>query len=207
MMRAMRQSLASYALASCASLLLVGFAAGCGDDTDAGPDMSMPDLLAGPDLAVRTPDGVACGGMTCSVGQSCCVMASGTTTTSSTCITTGGDCSGGAVLACDGPEDCGSGMQYCCGTIAFTGGIDPDGGAAMFQGGNSSCNASCDAALNPGSGSTPTTVKTRLCKINDDCTGLSILGGSVKLDKCCTSTQAPGLHFCAAALGMGITCQ
>lgn len=187
-MRAMRQTIALCAL------LLAG--AGCGDDNNGGPDMSMPDLAVGADLAVRTPDGVACGGMTCSVGQSCCVMASGQMTTSTTCIGAGGNCNGGAVLACDGPEDCGSGMQYCCGTIQFSGGT-PDGGAVMFGGGNSSCTGSCDFTFQQGS------VKTRLCHADVDCTGLSAFG--MNLDKCCSSTQAPGLHFCAAALA-GITC-
>ncbi len=198
MMRAMRQT-----IALCALVLV----AGCGDDNNAGPDMSMPDLSPAADLAVRTPDGVVCGGMTCSVGQSCCVMASGTMTTSTSCIASGGNCTGGAVLACDGPEDC-AGAQFCCGTIAFTGGLDPDAGAPMFNGGNSTCQAACDANLTPGSGATPTTVKTRLCKVDSDCTGLSIAGGTVSLDKCCSSTQAPGLHFCAATFGglAGITC-
>ncbi len=192
MIRAMRQTLALCALILCAG--------GCGDDTtSAGPDMSMPDLLPGPDMAVRVPDGVACGSMTCAVGQSCCVTASGTTTTSDTCITTGGTCSGGAVLACDGPEDCSNAsMQYCCGTIAFTGGT-PDGGAVMFNGGNSSCTGSCDFNLGTGQ------ITTRLCHADVDCTGLSAFGQS--LDKCCSSAMAPGLHFCAAALGVGgITC-
>jgi hypothetical protein len=204
MMRAMRQNLASCAFA-CALLLV----AGCGDDTaGGGPDMSMPaDLTVGPDIAVRMPDGVACGTATCPTGQSCCVMASGTSTTGATCIAAGGNCTGGAVLACDGPEDCSSSMQFCCGTIKLTGSLtgDADAGAPMFNGGNASCAATCDASFTPGSGSTPTTVKTRLCKIDDDCTGLSI-GGVVGLNKCCSSTQAPGLHFCAAALGAGITC-
>jgi hypothetical protein len=179
-------------------------AAGCGDDTNGTPDMSMPDLAPGPDLAVRMPDGVSCGSATCPVGQSCCVQAMGMTT-SSMCISPGGACTG-AVLACDGPEDCGSAMPYCCGTIKFTGGTNPDAGAPMFQGGDAMCTMTCDASFTPGSGGSPTTVKTRLCKIDDDCAGLSIGGGTIGLNKCCSSAQAPGLHFCAAPLGGGITC-
>ncbi|MGZ3425538.1 MAG: hypothetical protein ACXVCV_02765 [Polyangia bacterium] len=188
-----------HTLALCALVLLAG---GCGDDTNSGgPDMTMPDLALGPDMAVRQPDGVSCGAMTCSVGQSCCVTVSGTTPTS-TCIAAGGTC-GGAKLACDGPEDCGSSMQYCCGTITFEPG-NPDGGMPMFNGGNSSCSGTCDFNYSPGS---PSMITTRLCHLDDDCTGLSAGGGTVMLNRCCSSAQAPGLHFCAAALGVGgITC-
>jgi hypothetical protein len=190
MMRAMRQT-----FALCALLLV----AGCGDDTtNAGPDMTMPDLMPGPDMAVRVPDGVSCGSMTCAVGQSCCVTVSGTTPTS-TCITAGGNC-GGATLACDGPEDCSSSMQYCCGMITFSGGGNPDAGSPMFNGGNSSCSGTCDFNFTQGP---PNKVTTRLCHADVDCTGLTGFGQN--LDKCCSSTQAPGLHFCAAAIA-GITC-
>jgi hypothetical protein len=193
MMRAMRHTLALSAL-----VLLVG---GCGDDSNnGGVDMTMPDLAIGADMAVRVPNGVSCGAMSCSVGQSCCVTVSGTTTSSS-CIAAGGTC-GGATLKCDGPEDC-SAMQFCCGMITFDPG-NPDGGMPMFNGGNSSCTATCDFNYTPG---TPSNITTRLCSIDDDCTGLSAGGGAVMLNKCCSSTQAPGLHFCAAALGIGgVTC-
>jgi hypothetical protein len=194
-MRAMRQI-----LALCALVFVAG---GCGDDTTSfGPDMSSPaDLTAGPDLAVRMPDGVVCGASSCSVGQSCCVSVTGTTT-SAMCLAPGGTCNG-AKLACDGPEDCSSGMQFCCGMITFSGGTNPDAGAPMFNGGNASCNGTCDFNFTQGP---PSQVTTRLCHADVDCTGLS-LGGQVMLDKCCSSTMAPGLHFCAAALGFGgITC-
>ncbi len=190
-MRAMRQL-----LALCALVLV----AGCGDDTSVGPDMSMPaDLAPGPDLAVRLPDGVVCGQMSCPVGQSCCVMTSGNMTTSQMCIAAGGQCTGGAVLACDGPEDCSNAsMPFCCGTIKFTGG-GPDGGATMFNGGNAMCTGTCD--FNFGGGM----VTTRLCHADVDCTGLTAFGQN--LNQCCSSAMAPGLHFCAAALGLGgITC-
>jgi hypothetical protein len=192
-MRAMRQILALSAL-----VLVAG---GCGDDSNnSGPDMSMPaDLTLGPDLAVRMPDGVVCGTANCSVGQSCCVTVSGMAT-SSACIAAGGAC-GGAKLNCDGPEDCGS-MMFCCGTIAFTGGTNPDAGAPVFQGGNASCAGTCDFTFTQGP---PSSITTRLCKINDDCTGLTAFGQN--LDQCCSSTMAPGLHFCAANFGFGgVTC-
>jgi len=191
-MRAMRQI-----LALCALVLVAG---GCGDDTtNAGPDMSMPDLAPPPDMSLN---GVACGSSTiCPIGQECCVTVSGTGATSSTCIASGGNCSGGAVLACDGPEDC-SASQFCCGTITFNGGTNPDAGAPMFNGGNSSCTGTCDFNFSQGP---PNMVTTRLCHFDTDCSGLSAFGQA--LDKCCSSTMAPGLHFCAAAFGFGgVTC-
>ena len=189
-MRAMRQT-----LALCALVLLVG---GCGDDSNnAGPDMSMPDLAPLPDMSLN---GVGCGNMTCAIGQDCCVTVSGTGTTTSTCIASGGSCTGGAVLSCDGPEDCGS-SQFCCGSITFSGGLNPDAGAPMFGGGNASCAGTCDFSTNYPA--TPTMVTTRLCHFNEDCAGLSAFGQPI--DHCCTSAQAPGLHFCGSSLFA--TCQ
>jgi hypothetical protein len=187
-MRAMRQT-----LALCVLLMA---AAGCGDDTNGGPDMSMPlDMTAGPDMAVRVPNGVACGGMTCSTSQSCCVQVMGMTPTSS-CIAAGGQCAGGAVLACDGPEDCSSASKYCCGTIKFMQG-NPDGGTPVFNGGDAMCTATCDFSFGQSQ------VKTRLCQADVDCAGLTAFGMAV--DKCCSSAQAPGIKFCAAPIA-GITC-
>jgi hypothetical protein len=186
-MRAMRQT-----LALCTLLMF----AGCDDDTSNAPDLAMPDLAPGPDMAVRVPNGVVCGAMTCAVGQECCVTTNGTSATAM-CIAAGGTCTGGAVLTCDGPEDC-SGMNYCCGTIHFSGGT-PDGGPPVFNGGDSTCTGACNFSFDLQSG----TVTTRLCHADVDCAGLSLpLGGA---SKCCSSQLAPGLHFCATAF-QGITC-
>jgi hypothetical protein len=192
MMRAMRQTLLCV-LASCT--LLVG-AGGCGDDNGNAVDMSMPDLQPPSDMSLN---GVGCGSMTCAIGQECCVSVSGTATTTSTCVAAGGTCSG-AVLACDGAEDCAA-SQFCCAMITFTGGIDPDAGAPMFQGGNSSCTGTCD--FNTNYPATPTKVTTRLCHVNDDCAGISLPFGT---PQCCSSTQAPGLHFCAVSIPGLISC-
>lgn len=192
MMRAMRQTLLCV-VASCT--LLVGVA-GCGDDSGNAADMSMPDLQPPSDMSLN---GVVCGSMTCALGMECCVTVSGTGTTSSTCIATGGNCMGGAVLACDGAEDCPA-SQFCCATITFTGGTNPDAGSPVFQGGDSSCTASCDFSTNLGQ--SPTKVTTRLCHVDDDCAGVTVLN---QPGKCCSSTQAPGLHFCAIAFGP-VTC-
>lgn len=170
--------------------------AGCGSDANHRPDMSMPlDLTPGPDIAVRMPDGVACGSMSCPVGQSCCVSSNGTMVTGTSCVTSSSQCSG-AVLACDGPEDCGMAMPYCCGTVRFNNG-GPDAGVT-FQGGSSMCAGTCNFMFGN------TSVTTRLCQADVDCMGLTIplLGTQTQ---CCSSTMAPGLHFCAAPYA-GITC-
>lgn len=189
MMRAMRHT-----VALCALLCI----AGCGNDSNSsGMDMSMPDLAPPSDMSLN---GVGCGSMTCGIGQECCVTVGATGMPTSSCIASGGNCAGGAVLTCDGPEDC-SASQFCCGQITFTGGTNPDAGAPMFNGGNSSCTATCDFNINYPS--TPTKVTTRLCHFDADCSGLT--GFGMSLDKCCSSAQAPGLHFCAAPV-FGITC-
>jgi hypothetical protein len=203
MMRAMRiPLLAATVLPLC--LLVVG----CGDDTNhnaADMSMSVPDLAMGPDMAVRVPDGVVCGSMSCAVGQSCCITQSNNMATGAACVASASACTSGTVLSCDGAEDCGgagSAGAYCCGTIQFSGGT-PDGGAPMFQGGDASCTGTCNFAFAQGS------VTTRLCHQDVDCTGLTGPLG-IQLDKCCSSSQAPGLHICATNLGglggMGITC-
>ena len=191
MMRAMRTT-----LALCTIFLVA--VAGCGDDNNGSADMSMPvDMTPPPDMSLN---GVICGSKSCSVGQDCCVTVDNSTgATTATCIASGGTCSGGAELTCDGPEDCTS-SQFCCGMLTFSGGTDADAGAPMFNGGNSSCAATCD--FNTNYPTTPTNVTTRLCHFDPDCSGLQVFGNATK---CCSSTMAPGLHFCAVAIGP-ITC-
>lgn len=196
-MRGMRHNIALCALI----LVAVVGVAGCGNEGNHGPDMSMPlDLAPGPDIAVRSPDGVACGSTSCPPGQSCCVTSNGTMVTGSTCVSSSNQCSG-ALLACDGPEDCGinGAMPYCCGTIMFSGGGGPDAGTPMFQGGNAMCAASCNFLFGGNS------VTTRLCQADVDCAGLTIPIVNTQTT-CCSSPMAPGLHFCATAFAGTVSC-
>ncbi len=66
-----------------------------------------------PDASIVTPDGgfngVECGGEICSPAEECCVEGFG----SGTCVNTG-TCEGSTV-SCDGPEDCSSAGDVCCG--------------------------------------------------------------------------------------------
>src|SRR5262245_47273150 len=82
----------------------------CGDE-ESGMDMALADL-AMPDLTVGDltlpPDfaGVSCGTMTCGASQECCASLNGMAIDTQ-CVAKG-SCNGdaGAVIACDGPEDC-----------------------------------------------------------------------------------------------------
>jgi hypothetical protein len=202
-MRAMRNLTLS--IVSCAVL-----AVGCGS-SHVMPDMSIAhDMTLGPDLAMRVPDGVACGtNVTCPVGKSCCVSFANNMATGAMCIDPTGQCMG-AVLACDGPEDCNmSATDACCATINLTAG-GPDA-AAMVTGGNSKC-GQCKASLNPTSGA----FMTRLCHVPSDCKNFSLVFGTfnVPFNKCCSNGMTGGVQFCApdpsavpGGMGGGYTCQ
>src|SRR6266540_773110 len=195
-MRDMRMNLV---LISC--LLL----AGCGDDNglnNGGSDLSASlDMTVGPpgpDMAVRKPNGVACGSTQCAVGQSCCVLTDNGQVTGASCIAAGGAC-GGSVVACDGPEDCsGGGGTYCCATVNLIA-PDPDAGVAGgVSGGAASCTADCQASVDLQNQS----LTSRLCTVAADCTGLSVASplGIIPLDKCCSTPMAPGTPFRGHAL-------
>jgi hypothetical protein len=166
------------------------------------------DMTAGPDMTARQPNGVACGTSKCSVGQSCCVLIDNGQVTSATCIARGGPCSGSRV-DCDGPEDCGSDKDYCCATITLLL-PDPDAGTSGgVSGGEATCTPTCNASVDFNGPS----LTSRLCGSAADCTGLSVavpVIGSLPLDKCCSSSVAPGTHFCGSAVlgqfGVPITC-
>jgi hypothetical protein len=193
-MAAMRQTI----LVLCCALFSV---AGCGDDTTAakGGDMSVVvgDLSVGADLAVRKPDGVACGSMTCAVGENCCVATSNNTVSGETCIAASASCAG-STLECDGPEDCGT-NPYCCATLNLAA-ASVDGGLPSLAGGDASCKGTCGFTVS----TDLTTINTRLCHQDVDCAGLTLPFVGTALT-CCSSTMATGLHFCAAAIGP-ITC-
>jgi hypothetical protein len=184
-MRAMRKiTLASLALLSCV-------AAACGSNPGVH-DMGMADMSLGPDMAMKMPNGVACGQMTCAVGKECCVSVANNMVTGATCIDSGGMCNGSA-LACDGPEDCNkNATDVCCSTINFMTSGNADAGIT-FTGGKSTC-GSCTAMLGF------TSLTTRLCHSGADCTNFSatLLGQKLTFDKCCSQgSTTGGLQFCA----------
>lgn len=199
-MRAMRKlTLASLALLCCV-------AAACGSNPGVH-DMGMVDMSPGPDMAMKMPNGVACGQMSCAVGQDCCLSIANNMITGASCVASGGMCTG-ATLACDGPEDCNAkATDVCCTTITFKTNANADAGI-MLTGGNSKC-GTCSASIGIGS------LTTRLCHKATDCTGLSsqLIGN---FDKCCSQGPTGSLQFCApdpmviaGLLGMspGYTCQ
>jgi hypothetical protein len=167
------------------------------------------DLTPGPDLAMRMPNGVACGGsLTCPVGQDCCISFANNMATGAMCVASASQCMG-ATLACDGPEDCPMTGQTCCATVDIVGMGDA---AGTITGGNSKCN-SCSPAFTTG------TLTTRLCHVPADCNNFSFGAGGFKLDfnKCCSNGMGSGggIQFCApdpaVLTGLGVnaayTCQ
>lgn len=178
---------------------------GCGDEgngMDMGMDMSMPDLNMS-DLTTP-PDfsGVLCGNMTCdTTTQECCGMVAGTMI-NTTCVTKG-SCNGdaGAVLACDGPEDCmglGSSAQAgCCVNLNGNTG-DPDAGTNASGSGGSMCTNSCVGTANYDVGTGAFSAQTKLCHAKTDCTNYmgSFLGSPTSFTSCCQLPQTGAISFC-----------
>jgi hypothetical protein len=177
------------------TLAIVGcglVAVGCGSNP-AVKDMSIAvDMAPGPDMAMRVPNGVACGtNVTCAVGKDCCVSFANNMATGAMCVDTPAQCQG-ALLACDGPEDCNmSATDACCATINLKG-IGSDAGV-MVTGGNSKC-GQCAASV-----SLTGTFMTKLCHVPADCTSFSAtvpIIGKIDFNKCCSNGMG-GVQFCA----------
>jgi hypothetical protein len=116
---------------ACLALVVLLSVLGCGDDAGgddddvtADADPNAPDGSTQPDASAITPDadlgggadgavGIDCNGTPCEGDDICCVTQGGGGA-SAECLPEG-DCMG-AVVTCDGPEDCGDG-EVCCGTI------------------------------------------------------------------------------------------
>jgi hypothetical protein len=178
-MRAMRKIIFAFAL----------LVAGCGSNSSMH-DMAMSiDMSIGPDMAMRVPNGVVCGNMTCAVGQECCATVANNMVTGASCMATGGNCAN--AFTCDGPEDCTKPTDQCCGTIDLNVGGNADAGITL-AGGSSTCGA-CTASISLGGA-----VMTRMCHSATDCMGFStaVLGQTIAFDKCCTG-GGKSLQFCA----------
>jgi len=201
-MRNLPLALLALAAAGCADRALPINGAGFGDGGGGGqPDLSVRiDMPAPPiDMARQPADlstsvdlkGITCGAQTCnSANQECCVSP----TTGAAGCANKGQCNRdlGAVLTCDGPEDCTGGMPSCCATIGGAG-----GGSAM-------CSSSCPGSATPGSGGS-FNATTKLCHGKGDCAGYNgtvNFGGTQTLpfNQCCELPQANGFRFCAPGL-------
>ncbi len=179
----------------------------CGDDVtavDMSTDMSaIPDLLKPIDLFMPDFKGVGCGTQSCDqTTQECCLMIAGMAA-SGMCVAKG-SCNrdAGASLACDGPEDCMTGMPLCCVTIGGTG--DIDAGTIAGGSGQARCLNSCpgSAAQNMAGGFD---AQSKLCHVKGDCAGYSgtieFMGTqTLPFTSCCEVPQAPGFRFCAPTL-------
>lgn len=119
--------------------------AGGGGGVAGDHDMAMSmarDMATRPDMA--TLDGVACGAVSCTNGDDCCVNNNGSHCTSQQ------QCTGGShptLWACDGPEDCKS----------SNGGI---GGMCCANSSGSACDITCSGLGTPSS---------PMCHSLDDC--------------------------------------
>lgn len=205
-----------------ASLFLTGlFVLGCSSDNGGlpenhadlavAPDLSVPmDLTVPPDLTKPPPpdmvmvgptdaDGVACGPMTCGIGQVCCAslqnqMLSATCATS--CDADGGM---GITVQCDGPEDC-PGGNPCCGDVM---GLNlPKSIYCTMK--PTDCEPRFTQLM-------PPVGQTRFCHVDADCTRSA---PNAPLNQCCTlGFGGLSQHLCLTQmfatiigqLGMGIT--
>jgi hypothetical protein len=193
----------------------------CGDEGNGNdmsmdmlpPDLNMEDLTTPPDFA-----GVGCGTMTCdTTAQECCATLNGTTL-DTTCVAKGA-CNKdmGAVIACDGPEDC-AGLTSatnagCCISLAGQTGM-PDSGTVTSGSGSSTCTNNCVGEANyDGANFTATT---KLCHTKTDCTGymgtLNFMGTPVpqSFGSCCQAQMTGAYRFCfnsmtASAIGANCT--
>jgi hypothetical protein len=193
-------------------IFLVALAgAGCNDDNLGGmSDMTvLPDLSPVKDLAMRMPNGIACGTSTCNDPQVCCVRPGmGGGMASLMCMAPGSCGDGGAELMCDGPEDCPVTTGNCCITAKLT---TVDMGA-IPNAANAACASDADCPASADIAGSMATIHSKLCHVAGDCAGYSgtTAFGTFDFTSCCTAPQAPGLHFCApsqvTALLMGAMC-
>jgi hypothetical protein len=167
---------------------LAFFVSACSDEklSLVGTDLAVSaDLASLPDLSLMGDfAGVACGTNTCAGGNSiCCITPTGGTSFTSTCEAPSACVDGGAIAACDGPEDCGG--AACCATVDILGNLMSRGdGGARATGGSAMCTNDCAAGLN-----LDNQFQTRLCHQSADCQGLTgtLFFGPEPFDKCCTS--------------------
>jgi hypothetical protein len=119
-----------------------------GGDATANGDISSPDGVTSADAGA--PNGIDClNAGRCQPGQICCLSGTTGTDPSGTCVTQEVSCNGGAVLHCDGPEDCGG--QICCATA--------ESGAPP----RSDCNDSCGGSN-----------QFEICHTDQDCTAAAV---------------------------------
>jgi hypothetical protein len=180
-------------LVLCSALIAI---TGCNDDNlMGGMDMVFVPDMTGFDMAMKVPDGVTCGNMTCASPQVCCLTPNGNMI-SAACGASGSCGAMAGELECDGPEDCVSASAgNCCATAAFSLGAGDMG--PMPEGANASCGSNADCA--PGVDLNAGELHTKLCHKESDCDGFSGSTplGNADFDGCCESDMAPGIAFCA----------
>ncbi len=149
------------------------------------PDQSVapqPDMtMAVQDMAANFlpfDSGIACGNMTCPLGQQCCLTVANMQA-SATCADSCDTIDGSVDVMCGGPENCGG--NPCCVNIQ-----------GMMLAGGVSCGKTMDACqpnvgLNGG--------MDRLCHTDDDCTRSA--PNNTNLTQCCTlMMNGQSTHIC-----------
>jgi len=130
----------------------------------ATPDMTMapkPDMKKLVDLFDPTDyGGITCGSTSCSGANVCCtVQVDGGF--SQMCMSSCSD--GGITQSCDGPEDCGSGVPFCCGALKLGAGNFPN---CPLVSATSACAAACNTDIQF---ACAVTDKVRLCHHEAEC--------------------------------------
>jgi hypothetical protein len=187
--------------------------AGCGNEGNGmdmsmdmpAPDLNMQDMTMPPDFA-----GVDCGNTVCDTAtQECCAMLQGTML-SGMCVPKG-QCNGdaGAVIQCDGPEDCmglsSSSNAGCCVTLGGQVG-NPDAGTSTGGNGSSMCTNSCPGSGNYDFTSMMFSATTKLCHTKADCAGYQgmLLGSPSSFGSCCQAAMLGAYTFCFNAQTAGM---
>ena len=129
---------------------------------ETGIDQSVPDAEAGSDAPIAwdaPPEGIVCGAQVCSGPDVCCAVPDGVGGVTMSCMQSCPD--GGAVLACDGPEDCSG--SFCCASIHVAAGTPPNCPLDMAS---AACNSSCFTNI---PATCPNSGQVRLCHFSSDC--------------------------------------
>lgn len=152
------------------------------------PDIAKPILDLSQPLGPTDANGVACGMMTCAVGQQCCVTAMGMQV-SAMCQPQCDTDAGQVVVACDGPEDC-PGGNPCCGKFSANG---MTMGAVACGAQPTDCPPMVDIQSRSGN--------TRLCHVDADCTRNA---PNTQLPQCCSVKQnGVTVHVCLSQIIAG----
>ncbi len=179
-------------------LLTIVLMNGCSSDDVASADLSAQSDLPLRDLSATSDathqvdlsradfGGTQCGSAgICSANEGCCGQSSAPPHcgSASSC-----DVDAFIFWMCDGPEDCAGSAPNCCtGLVSSMSSYRP----------TPTCTTTCAATRNPGGGTSPGSLQTKLCHTAADCAGYSgeVLSTTEPFDHCC-SEFGPLFRYC-----------